>query len=82
MLAVVWCRGCFWRRVDVVQRARVTLWGGCLRRITFKRDTKVENACTFKVFREDHTLGNLLCQYVFMDVMPVATQFDGRICVM
>ena len=31
-------------------------------RITYKQDTKVENACTFKVFREDHTLGNLLCQ--------------------
>lgn len=36
-------------------------------KITFKRDTKVENACTFKVFREDHTLGNLLCHQLLRD---------------
>ena len=30
------------------------------RKLTFERDTKVENAGTFVLQREDHTLGNLL----------------------
>jgi DNA-directed RNA polymerase II subunit RPB11 len=34
------------------------------RKLTFERDTKVENAGTFVLQREDHTLGNLLRMYV------------------
>ena len=34
------------------------------RKLTFERDTKVENAGPFVLQREDHTLGNLLRMYV------------------
>jgi hypothetical protein len=34
------------------------------RKLTFERDTKVENAGTFVIQREDHTIGNLLRMYV------------------
>ena len=30
------------------------------RKVTYERDTKVENAGTFVIQREDHTLANLL----------------------
>jgi DNA-directed RNA polymerase II subunit RPB11 len=30
------------------------------RKLSFERDTKVENAGTFVLQREDHTMGNLL----------------------
>ena len=32
----------------------------CLHRVTVERDTKVMNAATFVLQREDHTLGNLI----------------------
>ena len=34
------------------------------KKITFEKDTKVPNAAIFTVNKEDHTLGNLLKQYV------------------
>ena len=46
------------------------------RKLTFERDTKVENAGTFVLQREDHTLGNLLRMYV--EGMDGFKRCDGR----
>jgi DNA-directed RNA polymerase II subunit RPB11 len=34
------------------------------KKITFEKDTKVPNAAIFTINKEDHTLGNLLKQFV------------------
>lgn len=49
------------------------------RKLTFERDTKVENAGTFVLQREDHTLGNLLRMCVSRtddDLMTRCARFE------
>lgn len=36
------------------------------KKITVEKDTKVPNAAIFTVNKEDHTIGNLLKQFVFV----------------
>ena len=43
------------------------------RKLSYERDTKVENAGTFVLQREDHTLGNVLRMCVWRD----ASERDG-----
>lgn len=48
------------------------------RKLSYERDTKVENAGTFVLQREDHTLGNLLRMCVASSASEGAMGGDGR----
>jgi len=39
-----------------------------MQRVSFEKDTKIPNAVTFTIRKEDHTLGNLLRMYVFVRI--------------
>ena len=50
------------------------------RRSRSKKDTKVPNAAVFTVIREDHTLGNLIKQLVFILVLYDVNDVAGTLC--
>ncbi|MBA0553484.1 hypothetical protein Golob_012663 [Gossypium lobatum] len=42
------------------------------KKVSYERDTKIINAATFTIEREDHTIGNILRMYASYDIRPLS----------